>query len=237
MSSGELLNEYKADLAELIELTHRYRKSEPVLRNLRKHRKEPLGVVSKIFNTKRHNTYLGMVYFCQIGVGQNKRWDYTAIHTGLIETKKGTCALMFYSKSQQALKILPHFFERYKERVYDLVDWRARNELNVAKDIVDVMKVYLKRNPIITWIETNGVFRNKTHIFGPVNDGVALLEWDNDTKVLQANTFITNDMLDEKQKEMVKYAKIYLNLPAEQRQRFKFPDFIEQAKKTDDKSE
>lgn len=236
MSSQALLEEYRADLPELVQKTQRFQKSDYVKNYLRKHRKEALVVLSRIFIAESGNQYLGMIYFCQKGIGQNKQWDYTAIHTGLLHTPKGPYGIMFYSKSQQALKISPHFLKRYKERIFDLCDWRTRNKLNVVKTPIDIMEVYMSRNPIITWIETKSVFHNKTHIFGPVNDGVALLEWDNDTKVLQANTFITNDMLDEKQQEMVKYAKIYLNLPESQRQQFKFPDFIEQQSKADDKS-
>ena len=78
----------------------------------------------------------------------------------------------------------------------------------------------------MTWIETRSVFRNKVHIFGPVNDGVALLQWDKCRKLLQANTFVTMDMLDEKQTEMVNYARIYSSLSIEQRMKFKYPDFI-----------
>lgn len=78
----------------------------------------------------------------------------------------------------------------------------------------------------MTWIETRSVFRHKVHIFGPINDGVALLQWDKHRKLLQANTFVTEDMLDEKQTKMVKYAKIYISLPKAQRKKFRFPDFI-----------
>ena len=78
----------------------------------------------------------------------------------------------------------------------------------------------------MTWIETRSVFRNNVHIFGPVNDGVALLQWDKQKKLLQANTFVTIDMLDERQVEMVNYARIYPSLSDEQRMKFKSPDFI-----------
>ena len=84
----------------------------------------------------------------------------------------------------------------------------------------------MKRNLTMTWIETKSVFRNKIHIFGPVNDGVALLQWDKHRKLLQANTFVTMDMLDGKQLQMVRYAQIYISLPKAQRQKFRFPDFI-----------
>lgn len=79
----------------------------------------------------------------------------------------------------------------------------------------------------MTWIETKSVFRNTIHIFGPVNDGVALLQWDKDNRLLQANTFVTMDMLNANQKQMVEYAKIYFSLPKAQRKKFRFPDFIQ----------
>jgi hypothetical protein len=96
----------------------------------------------------------------------------------------------------------------------------------MAKNIIDVIGIYMKRNLTMTWIETKSVFRDKVHIFGPVNDGVALLQWSKRHRTLQANTFVTMDMLDEKQAEMVKYAKIYISLSKAQRKKFRFPDFI-----------
>lgn len=107
-----------------------------------------------------------------------------------------------------------------------IADWRTRNELSRAKSLSDIIALYMKRNLSITWIQTKSVFRNAIHIFGPVNDGVALLQWDKKAKVLQANTFVTEDMLNEKQKEMVKYARIYISLPKAQRKKFQFPDFL-----------
>lgn len=233
MTSNELLEEYRADLPELVTITQRFNKSDYVARYLRKHRKEPLVSIPRIFKTERGNKYLGIIHYCQIGIGKQKRWDFTAIHNGLMETDKGTCAIMFYNKTNQAVTLTPHFFERYKERFIEVCDWKVRSLLHQAKSITDVMAVYMKRNPVITWIETNSVFHNKVHVFGPVNDGVALLQWDKDTQVLQANTFLTKDMLDDKQKELVKYAKIYLSLPQSEKDKFKFPEFVELANKND----
>ena len=91
---------------------------------------------------------------------------------------------------------------------------------------MSVIGIYMKRNLTMTWIETKSVFRDKVHIFGPVNDGVALLQWSKHHRLLQANTFVTMDMLDAKQTQMVEYAKIYFSLSKAQRKKFRFPDFI-----------
>ena len=64
------------------------------------------------------------------------------------------------------------------------------------------------------------------HIFAPVNDGVALLQWNKGKQLLQANTFVTNDMLNDKQLQMVEYAKTYFRLTNEERRKYKLPDFI-----------
>lgn len=136
------------------------------------------------------------------------------------------CAVAFFNDSNHALKFSPHFFKRYKERYLNIADWQTRNELMCAKTLSDVITVYMKRNLSITWIQTKSMFRNKLHIFGPVNDGVALIQWDKKAKVLQANTFVTEDMLNEKQMEMVEYAKIYISLPNAQKKKFHFPDFL-----------
>lgn len=226
MSSKELLSEYSNDLPELQLLTERFDRSDHVSRYLRKHNKNPMVVVTKVFNTNRGNRYLGLLFYHQTGVGKSKNWDWSSYHIGLMNSFKGICAVAFFDKSNHALKFSPHFFKRYKERYSRISDWQTRNELMRAKALVDIIAIYMKRNLSITWIETKSVFRHKIHIFGPVNDGVALLQWDKKAKVLQANTFVTEDMLDEKQQEMVKYARIYISLPKAQRKKFQFPDFL-----------
>lgn len=228
MSSPQLLEEYYTDLSELQSLTQRYDESDYVRRYLWKHHKHTSVAIDKIFHTSRGNRYVGILLYEQSGVGRKKMWNWSAFHVGLMKTKKGDCAIAFYTDSQQAVKITPHFFFRYKERFseYSGCDWRTRTTLAHTKTIADIIAVYLKRNMGMTWIETNSVFRNKTHIFGPVNDGVALLQWDTDRQLLQANTFITFDMLDERQTEMVGWAFKYLTLSKEERMQYKFPDFI-----------
>lgn len=226
MSSKELLTEYSADLPELQVLTERFDHSDYVTRHLKKRKKNQKVVITKIFTTSRGNRYLGLLFYYQAGFGKNKGWDWSSYHIGLMNSYKGLCALAFFKESKQALKFAPHFFRRYKERFMRIADWQTRNELTSAKTLPDTIAIYMKRNLSITWIQTKSVFRNKIHIFGPVNDGVALLQWDNHAKILQANTFVTEDMLDEKQTEMVKYAKIYFSLSKAQRKKFQFPDFL-----------
>lgn len=226
MSSNELLDEYRLDLADIQEKTVRFDNSEYVTRYLWKRHKQPTVILTKVFTSFRGNSYLGILIYFQTGAGKSKKWDWSSFHIGLMNTSKGISAIAFYTESRQAIKFNPHFFHRYKERFMEVCDWQTKGQLIVSKDIIDVIAIYMKRNLTMTWIETKSVFRNKVHIFGPVNDGVALLQWDKQRKLLQANTFVTMDMLDEKQTEMVKYAKIYFSLSKAQRKKFRFPDFI-----------
>ncbi len=226
MSSNELLDEYRLDLADIQDKTIRFDKSDYVKRYLWKHHKQPTVILTKIFVSSRGNSYLGILAYFQTGIGKAKKWDWTSFHIGLMDTSKGVSAIAFYTESQQAIKFNPHFFTRYKERFLNVCDWQTRVQLSSAKNIIDVIGIYMKRNLTMTWIETKSVFRDKVHIFGPVNDGVALLQWSKRHRTLQANTFVTMDMLDEKQAEMVKYAKIYISLSKAQRKKFRFPDFI-----------
>lgn len=234
MSSKELLREYSNDLPELQALTDRFDSSEYVTRYLRKRSKILKVVITKIFTTSRGNRYLGLLFYYRTGSNKSKNWDWSSYHIGLMNSFKGVCAIAFFNDSNQALKFTPHFFKRYKERFSKIADWQTKNELICAKSISDVIAVYMKRNLSITWIETQSVFRNKVHIFGPVQDGVALLEWDKRNRVLQANTFVTEDMLDAKQTEMVRYAKIYFSLSKAQRKKFRFPDFLLNDESSDD---
>lgn len=226
MSSDDLLNEYRLDLADIQTKTLRFDGSDYITRYLRKHRKQQTVVITKLFESLRGNSYLGILIYFQTGIGQAKKWDWSSFHVGLMKTCNGVAAIAFYAESQQAIKFNPHFFLRYKERYLKVCDWQTRSQLATAKNIVDVIGIYMKRNLTMTWIETKSVFRDKVHIFGPVNDGVALLQWSKRHRLLQANTFVTMDMLDEKQTEMVKYAKIYFSLSKAQRKKFRFPDFI-----------
>lgn len=225
MSSQELLAEYAQDLSELQILTDKFNCSDFVSRFLRKRNKSQVVVITKIFTTAKRNKYLGLLYYSQTGTGKSKGWDWCSYHIGLMHSDKGMYAVAFFNDSNQALKFSPHFFRRYKERYLNIADWQTRNELICAKSLSDIITVYMKRNLSITWIQTKTVFRNKLHIFSPVNDGVALIQWDKKAKMLQANTFVTEDMLNEKQMKMVKYAKIYMSLSEEQKKYFHFPDF------------
>lgn len=226
MSSDEFLDEYRLDLPDIQAKTLRFDKSDYVARYLWRHHKQPQVIMTKLFNSFRGNSYLGILVYLQTGVGKTKKWDWSSFHIGLMRTCNGVVAIAFYTESKLAIKYNPHFFQRYQERFIKVCDWQTRSQLTMAKNIIDVMGIYMKRNLTMTWIETKSVFRDKVHIFGPVNDGVALLHWSKRHRILQANTFVTMDMLDEKQVEMVEYAKIYLSLTKAQRKKFRFPDFI-----------
>lgn len=226
MSSKELLAEYSADLPELQQLTHKFDNSDYVSKCLKRQRKSPKVVLTKVFSTTRGNRYIGLLFYYKAGSGKQHGWQWASFHIGLMNSYKGLCAVACFGENNKALKFTPHFFKRYKERYLKVADWQTRNRLICAKTMIDIITIYMERNLSIAWIETKNVFRHTVHIFGPVNDGVALLQWDKQNKVLQANTFVTEDMLDEKQTQMVKYAKIYFALTKEERKQFKFPDFI-----------
>lgn len=226
MSSNELFDEYLLDLADIQNKTLRFDGSDYVRRYLWKHHKQPVVTITKVFISSRGNSYLSILVYSQTGMGRAKKWDWLSFHIGLMETSKGIAAIAFYAESKQAIKYNPHFFQRYQERFIEICDWQTKSQFVMAKNIIDVISIYMKRNLTMTWIETKSVFRDKVHIFGPVNDGVALLQWSKHHRTLQANTFITIDMLDEKQSKMVEYANIYISLSKAQRKKFRFPDFI-----------
>lgn len=222
MSSAELYDEYIADIPELQFKTRRFDASDQVTKLIRKRQKQSARTITHQFATERGNRYLGIMFYFKEGSDRNPNWAWTSVHVGLMNTHKGLCAILFLEN--RALKITPHFFKRYKERLYDLVDWQTRNLLSSAKNVVDILSIYIRRNPQITYLETDAVYDSKTHIFGPVPDGVALLQWDEKNEVLQANTFITEDMLNDKQRTMVEYARAYSNLPEEERRKYQRPD-------------
>lgn len=234
MTSSELLDEYCADLSEIQDMTLQFDRSDYITRYLWKRHKQSQVVVTKTLNTSRNNRYIGLLLYTQSGTGKSRQWNMTSFHIGLMTTYRGTCAIAFYKQGKQALKFTQHFFKRYKERFGKLADWQTRNSLMQARTVSDIISVYFKRNLSMTWIETKSVFRDKVHIFGPINDGVALLQWHKDRKLLQANTFVTMDMLDEKQLQMVKYARIYFSLSDAQRKKFRFPDFIQDDESNED---
>lgn len=226
MSGSRLLDEYRMDLPELQEKTLRFDQSDYVVKYLWKRHKQSNVTIAKTFTTISGNKYLGILVYMQTGMGKQKQWDWSSFHIGLMNTTKGECAIAFYTESGQAIKFTTHFFERYKERFIKSCGWQEKGQLETAKTIADIMVIYMKRNLSITWIETKSVFRDKVHIFAPVNDGIALLQWNKSIKLLQANTFVTMDMLDAKQIEMVKYAKAYFSLSKAERKKIKCPDFI-----------
>lgn len=226
MSGHELLDEYLLDLTDIQARTIRFYNSDYMSRILKKHRKQQSLTLTRLFCSSRNNVYIGIIECRQTGIGTSKQWEWSSYHIGLMNTCHGLSAIAFYAQTKQAIKYTTHFFQRYKERFMEVGDWQTRGELASAKDIIEVMGIYMRRNLTMTWIETKSVFRDKVHIFGPVNDGVALLQWSKRYRLLQANTFVTMDMLDEKQTEMVEYAKIYFSLSKAQRQKYRFPDFI-----------
>ncbi len=226
MSGKELNNAYNLDLPELQKLTLQFSESSYVCSLFNKKRKDHSVILSKVFVTKRNNRYIGILVYINTGSKKKNNWEWTSHHIGMMNTENGECAIAFFQKSNQTIKFTSHFFKRYKERFCRTCDWKVKNEIMRAKTITDIVTIYMKRNPDMVWMETESVFYNKVHIFSPLNDGVALLQWDKDRKLLQANTFITIDMLNEKQIKMVEYAMEYLLLPNSQKEKINHPDFV-----------
>lgn len=226
MSSSQLLAEYYEDLPGIQEQTICFAQSDYVSKHLKRHRMQEQVLITRFFTSLHGNGYLGILVYTKSEEVFQKEWSLSAFHIGLMNTSKGICAIAFYTQSKHAIKFTTHFFHRYKERFKQICDLETHSQLELAKSVVDIMTVYMKRNLTMTWIETRSVFRNKVHIFAPINDGVALLQWDKHKHLLQANTFVSMDMLDDKQIEMVKYARIYSSLSNEERAKLKHPDFI-----------
>ena len=144
-------------------------------------------------------------------------------HIGISSDGDVFTAYMYLHSTKKAVRFTSHFFERYRERV---VKSRIMTSSMIdCYNDLGLIGLFAARNKDITWIETETVFAEKVHIFAPINDGVVLLQWDSDKKVLQANTFVTEDMLSKKQLEMVGWARAYPNLSEEQKAIQPAPDF------------
>lgn len=226
MTGEELYNEYLADVAELQSKTFQFDRSKRMEAYLQKNRKRSHIVTTRMFQTDRNNRYIGTFIYNRIGTRGNRDWSLSANHIGLLNTTRGIFAIAFYEENMQALKLTPHFFNRYKERFGNIADWQIKPMLRCTTSLVDVASIFFRRNPSISWIETDTVFYDKVHIFAAVNDGVALMQWDNDKHVLQANTFVTNDMLSEKQSKLVDYAKLYQSMTPEERKNYNQPEYM-----------
>ena len=226
MSGSELLAEYNADLPEIKAQTIKFDGSEWVSGYLGERVGKPRVVITKIFTATGGNRYLGILIYDSIGEGRQRQWKFSSFHFGLMEAARGQFVIAFFNESRQAMRFTPHFFHRYRERFMGVCDWKTRGELLASRSDLEIASVYMKRNLSITWIETRAEFRNKVHIFGPVNDGVVLLQYDKERKLLQANTFITEGMLSRKQSLMVEYARTYLSLPKSVRRTFSLPNFV-----------
>ena len=225
MTSTELLREYQADIEEIRQKTDSFDKSEYLNGYLRKHRKSQRVVITRHTKTSRNNKYLGVYIYCQVGKGKALHWTWASYHAAIMNTSRGQMIVTFYEENEQAVKYTPHFFQRYKERLMRVADWKLRNALNAADTQEKIATLYIQRNLGTAWIETKSVYKNKLHVFAPVPDGVTLLQWDDKYKTMQANTFITYDMLDQKQLDMVTSLKEYGKLSEEERKNVSDPTF------------
>ena len=209
MTSEELAMEYCRDLPEIHERNERFDSSEFVTNTLAKkwgNNKIQSVYFDRIYVTKRNNKYLNVfVYKKQKSDG----WKYAVFTVGLMQTFKGECAILFYEDSSVGVLVRSHFFSRYKERMLLDCDWKTKLQLNATKTLYDVISLYIRRNNDAALMKTDTKFGNKQHIFVPVKDGVALYQFDEKKEQIQCNTFVTNSMLSNQQKNMVKAADEY----------------------------
>lgn len=218
----EILKEYCDDLVDLRRQTIEYSLSTKVAQYFQKHRRQDTITLTPRFRTSLNNEYFGVLIYSK---DKNSR-VLDAYHVGLVDTPRGKCALTFLLSSHNVLQITPHFAERYKERYSKVSEWNTRGALVAAKTFEEIIKIFIIRNHDIIWVETKTAFRNKLHIFAPIPDGVMLLQWDRKRQLLQANTFITYDMLSEKQMWFVEEAYKYHLLTPEERAKLPHPEFI-----------
>lgn len=224
-SSRGLYETYLEDRPEIDRFVERITDGEFTDRLIRRHRKDTEAFVSRMFRLAGGREYLVSLAYSAKGTGKSKQWFLATSQFRLVKRSQGLCAVSFFDDSRQALLFTPHFFFRYRERFGQKADWKTRNRLAAAKELTAIMSVYFGRNKSITWIETEAAFRDAVHIFAPVTDGVALLQWSRNKRLLQANTFLTHDMLSKRQKEMVGWAETYIAMTDEERAAYDVPDF------------
>ena len=215
MTSMELVQEYRSDLPEIESKNVLIDQSAYVSDLLNKCRKQNKVSFVRYYTTNRHNTYINVFQYTKKAESTRKspKWDWCVYSFGLIPTFKGTCAIGFFEEAGLAIVFQAHFFLRYKERLMKVCDWQTRNQLKQAKSVEGIIPIYIKRNPIATWINTKSKYGDKEHVFASINDGVALIQWDG--KNIQANTFITEDMFSQDQQGMNERAKCVEQLQQE----------------------
>lgn len=118
MTSAELAAEYRADLPEIDADNNRFDQSAYVSKVLLKHRKTNAIGFDRVFYSRRGNKYLNVYTYRKTdeSTSMKAKWDWDVYTVGLIETKKGVCAVMFYDDAQIAVVFQAHFFLRYRER-------------------------------------------------------------------------------------------------------------------------
>ena len=229
-----MYSEYMKDMPELGRLAERFSRSAYIKRMERKNRnKKSFHATHKFYlNCGKGfgNTYHSIFRFVHSVPPyyplRQSEWDWVSlIHIGIVPTHKGTCPTLFYSAAGAAVMFTPHFFKRYRERMMDFTSWPEYSEFYSCKDTESLACLFVKRNADIVWINTDSVYGDIQHIFSPVKDGVALVQWDMKKDQLRANTFITFDMLNDDQTKMLNYAKIYTTYSEKDRNRHPKPDF------------
>ena len=126
MSSNELLDEYRLDLADIQEKTVRFDNSEYVTRYLWKRHKQPTVILTKVFTSFRGNNYLGILIYFQSGAGKSKKWDWSSFHIGLMNTGKGISAIAFILRADKLSNSILISFIAIRSDLWRFVTGRPR---------------------------------------------------------------------------------------------------------------
>lgn len=215
MNCEELVKEYKRDKPEIERNNERIDKSAYVSNLLNKHRKEKEVTFVRKQKTSNNNTYLNVFQYQHTSESTRKsvKWEWRVYSFGLMQTPKGLATIGFFENAGIAIVFQSHFFLRYKERFMEVCDWKTRAQLAKANCVEDIIPIYIQRNPDAIWMNTKCKFGDREHVFAPINDGVALIQFNGAS--IQANTFITEDMYSDKQAEMVEKSKYFEQLQEE----------------------
>lgn len=203
MTADELWREYSLDLPEIVAYNEHIDTSSYVTKLTKQYMKAGRFVFTRQCKTKRGNTYINVfTYIRDKSVAKAcSCWEWYVMSVGLMNTPKGICAIMFSKDRKKALTFQAHFFVRYKLRMMECGDWKIRNALSQRNTTADIISYYIMRNQDVALMNTGAAYDKKQHYFASVNDGIALFQYNG--KTMQANTFVTRDMLSQKQKSML----------------------------------
>lgn len=203
------LAEYIADHPSIEWKLKGFIDSAYVKKVLKKNKRLPLLSVTSNFVADSGNLYIGVLLYAEDSRHNQKKLQ-VATFVRVINTSRGVGGVFFFSDNSQPLIVTPHFLERYKERYMGVCGATTLGLLRKAESHFDILKVFVRENHTLALVDTNISYDSKHHIFAPTNQGIALIEWDENKQVLQANTFITYKMMNKHQLKITESVLQYL---------------------------